>query len=178
MKLKRTVAMAALVAAVGMTACDENGDVTGIVIADLEGTWDASTLTFSPTSSTSTANPVPFVALGGDLVVMIDAGGDFTGTLTVPAAVTGGEEAELPVAGSMSVDEVDGEDILTVDFSATTEAIFAGAGLPFADFDGPLTLTGSQLTVTNETTFDFDTAAGPNEAEAALLTLIMARTST
>ena len=176
MNFKRSMAVAALVAA-GLTGCDSNGDISGIVIADLEGHWDASQLLFSPSSSTSTSNPISFTLAGGDLVVDIASNGSFEGVLTVPGAITGGDPLPLDVGGTMTVEEVDDEDMIVVDFDAATEGGFAAVGLPFADFDGPLTLSGNQITITNETMFDFD-LGGPNEAEGAVMTMILVRTTT
>lgn len=177
MSFKRSMAVAAFVA-VGLAGCDSNGEVTGVVIADLEGSWDASTLTFSPTDPDSEASPIPFISLGGDLVVNIEANGDFAGILTVPGALTPSQQAEdVPVSGSMSITQVGDDDVIVVNFDATTEGIFDQFGLPFEDFDGPFTLSGNQLTITNETTFDFD-LGGPGAEEPALMTMILARTST
>ena len=171
MKFNRMAALALLLTA-GLAACEDD-DITGLVIADLTGTWDASTLTFSPTESSSTSNPVPFIALGGDLVVAIATTGQFSGTLTVPGALTGGEPQDLPVEGTMTLAEDDsGNDIIDVDFDATTEGIFAQAGLPFEDFDGPIDFTSSRITITNETTFDFDQDPETAEEPASLLLVL------
>lgn len=171
MMFKRTAAFAVLLgtAAVG---CDD-GDITGLVLSDLAGTWDASTLSFSPTEADSDATPVPFIALGGALVVTIAETGGFTGTLTIPSAVTGGDPQDVPVAGNMTLTEgAAGEDVIDVDFDETTENIFAQAELPFEDFDGPIDFTSTRITITNETTFDFD-FGGPDPEEPAVLVLVL-----
>lgn len=172
----RTAAFAVLLS-MSLVGCEDGITDTGLEVSDLAGTWDASTLTFSPTEDDSESNPVPFVALGGDLVVTITSDGAFTGTLTIPGAITAsGEPEDLPVAGTMSLTEdPSGADVLDVDFDTNTESIFAQAGLPFEDFDGPIDFTSSRITVTNETTFDFD-FGGANPEEPALLLLVLDKT--
>lgn len=171
MKFKRSAVFALLLTA-GVAACDDD-DLTGLVIGDLNGTWDASTLTFSPTESSSTSNPVPFISLGGDLVVAIGTNGAFSGTLTVPGAMTGGDPADVPVAGTMTLTEdASGNDVVDVNFDAETEATFAQFGLPFEDFDGPISVTSTRITITNETTFDFDFDPETAEEPAALLLVL------
>lgn len=175
MSIKRTAAFVALLA-VGIAACDQLEEITGLTIDDLVGTWDASTLTYSPTETDSESQPIPFVTLGGDLVVTIADDGSFSGTLTVPGALTPTQEpADLPVSGQMTLtQDAEDNDVIDVNFDQTTEGVFTQAGLPFEDFDGPIDYTSTQITVTNETTFDFD-LGGPNAEEPASLLLVMNR---
>lgn len=176
MKVHRSAA-AVLMMAAALAGCDSDDDPTGLVIADFQGSWEAETLAFTPTDEESESNPVPFIAAGGALEVTIGSTGNFTGTLTIPAAISpSGEPTPLDVSGTMSLaEDAQGNDIFDVDFDTATEATFDAAGLPFEDFDGPFQLSGNRLTITNETTFDFD-FGGPAEAEAASMLMVLART--
>ena len=138
MKFLRTASMLGLVM-LAMTACD---DATGVEVADLAGSWNATRFEYSddanPTFSIDAISDA-----GGSVTLDVQESGAFSGMIDIPGLTP----QALPIGGTFSIDG----DTLTVDFDAQTESY----GL-FGDFTASFSLNGDVLTFINtDTTFDF-----------------------
>ena len=153
----RWFAVLGALAVVPAVACggddDDNGTGPGgITLADLTGTWDATQVEFVDLS-----NPlfrVDMVALGGSLVLTVEANGDYTATVEFPGEQPETETGTVTLSGNVVELNVDG----------VPESV---------EFD--ITLVGNTLTmVTESEEFDFD---GDGTDEPARLTIVLVRRS-
>lgn len=142
MKFVRAVSMLAL-SAFAFTACDPGSD--DIVIADFEGSWDASQFEYEDDTGDAPGFGIDAITdAGGSVTLDVEANGDFTGMIDIPGLTP----QALPIGGTVSL--VSQTEIF-LDFNATTESY----GL-FGDFNATFTLVGDQLVFVNpSTTFDF-----------------------
>lgn len=142
MKFLRTASVVVL-AAFALTGCDE--DATGVEVADLAGTWNATR--FEYTDQATPAFSVDVIAdLQGTVTLDVGEDGSFTGTIEIVLAETG----QVPMAGTFSISG----DTLSIDF--TGQASMAGL---VSDIDAAFTLDGDVLTLSNDNvTFDFPDA--------------------
>lgn len=83
--------VAGLIALAPLGACNE--DIQRFGVADLAGSWVATTFTSTPTGG-ATEN---VLAAGGSLTMTLIANGSVTGNLNIPASITGG-----PLTASMA----------------------------------------------------------------------------
>ena len=149
MKLARFAFAAALAGALAL-GCggDEGTGPGGITIADLAGTWDATTATFEGVVGSGF---VDVIADGGSVTLTITGDGRFTFVLTLP-----GESPET-ASGTMHFEE----DALVMTFDDDpSDAVF------FIFF-----LSDDTLTLAGEDEFDFDDGVD----EPAILTLVLQR---
>ncbi len=138
--LLATVVLLLFTLLTGACGSDGSGDIT---VADLEGTWVATSLTV--TANDDPGQSIDLIAVGGSMEMAADESGRVEGTLTVPAALGGGD---LPVMGQLDV--VD-QETMAVSFDPEIPPLLVG-------YSGPFTLEGSTLTVTDEEgSFDFGT---------------------
>ena len=150
MKLARCAFAAALAGALAL-GCggDEGTGPGGITIADLAGTWDATTATFVEVVGSGF---VDVIADGGSVTLTITGDGRFTFVLTLP-----GESPET-ASGTMHFEE--DALVMTFDDDPSDPVFFI-----FFFSDDTLTLSG-------EDEFDFD---DDGVDEPAILTLVLQR---
>ncbi len=149
MKLARFAFAAALAGALALGCGDEGTGPGGITIADLAGTWDATTATFEGVVGSGF---VDVIADGGSVTLTITGDGRFTFLLTLP-----GESPET-TSGTMHFEE----DFLVMTFDDDpSDPVF----FIFFFSDDTLTLAG-------EDEFDFD---DDGVDEPAILTLVLQR---
>jgi hypothetical protein len=149
MKLARFAFAAALGALALSCGGDEGTGPGGITIADLAGTWDATTATFEGVVGSGF---VDLIADGGSVTLTITGDGRFTFVLTLP-----GESPET-ASGTMHFEE----DFLVMTFDDDpSDPVF----FIFFFSDDTLTLAG-------EDEFDFD---DDGVDEPAIITLVLQR---
>ncbi len=149
MKLARFAFAAPLAALALGCGGDEGTGPGGITIADLAGTWDATTATFEGVVGSGF---VDVIADGGSVTLTITGDGRFTFVLTLP-----GESPET-ASGTMHFEE--DALVMTFDDDPSDPTFFI-----FFFSDDTLTLAG-------EDEFDFD---DDGVDEPAILTLVLQR---
>lgn len=163
MQLNRALSISLLAGAVALAACDDD-DVTGPVIADFQGNWTASAVTY--TAHADATRQANIVALGGGLTLNVAANGTYEGVLTLPTA---GGPQPIPITGSVTL--VPGTD-------NQADIVFnwpQGVPPQIDDFRATYTLQGNNLTFTrSDATFHFF-MFGQAEAEPANLLIVMSR---
>lgn len=163
MKLFRS-AGALLMTTALFTACDDTG-TDPIVMADIAGSWEASSFRYSDASNSQLSLDI-ITQAQGSLVLDITSTGAFTGTVNIPGTTP---EGGLDVGGTLTLD-ADAETI-DVDFNTATEQ----AGL-FSDFTAAFSLSeaGDILTWTNsDTSFDFPDQIDPRGEVDAVLVVVL-----
>ena len=148
MKFLRTASVLVLSAFV-IVACDDE-DTTGIEVADLAGTWDATQFEYTDNDNPTFSLDV-ISDLSGDLTIDVAESGSFTGTLFIPNITAD----TVPLGGSFSITG----DTLSIDFNSASEM----TGL-VSDLDAEYQLSGDVLTLTNDgVSYDF-----PDQLEQAV----------
>jgi hypothetical protein len=157
MRFPRAARLAALMAGVALfAACDD--DLTGLVISDFQGTWNATAIQFTAHADASrTLNLVP---LGGGLVLTLDANGNYSGTFTIPG------EQPIPITGTVTLVSDTQADIVFNWPPVVTEP-------PIANFRAEFELRGNNLTFTRQSAlFHFP---GQPQPETSSLVIVMRR---
>jgi uncharacterized protein YhdP len=155
---------ALLMSAALFTACDDTG-TDPIVMADIAGSWEASSFRYTDASNSSLSLDI-ITQAQGSLDVTIQSSGAFSGTVIIPGTTP---DDGLPVRGTLTLNADAGT--IDVDFDATTE----GFGL-FSDFTAAFTLNeaGTILTWTNsDTSFDFPDQIDPRGEVDAVLVVVL-----
>jgi hypothetical protein len=146
----------ALFAASSLGACDAAGplEVDGLVIADLAGVWELTAI-----AVTSDADPsvrFDLIGAGGATTFSIQSSGNFTGSVLIPAALTGGVDMTVPLSGVMRL-MAEGTQ-LWINFVPEVPPFFTTMQASFE-------LDGGALTILNEgSAFDFDGDGVPEPA--------------
>ncbi len=130
MRLTRLSLALMLVGALAVACSDD--DPTGVTIADLVGTWNATAVTFTAVADTTPATidlPIPVVTVTAE----IEADGSFTFTISVPGTadqvLTG--DFEITGANTFSLTaDVDPTNPLTGTFSLSTDGNTLTIDLP------------------------------------------------
>jgi len=141
-----------------------SGDRNAVIfIEDFEGHWEAQE--YRMTSKANPQRTFEIIAAGATLEMDIDSGGDFTGDLFLPSAVTQGD----PV----TIDDFLGS--LEIDYQDTVRTLFTPEHEPFlTNTYGPFTLDGDRVEISDDnTTFDFGFGDGE---EPVLFEGVMERT--
>ena len=167
MKLARKAVTVMLLAAT-VAACDEEGDPTGILVADLAGSYSVQTFEYEADDGSASFDlaTVP-ASQGGPLGITemtVATDGSFAG------------EMKLPVQGTIQTFDVGGEieilsdNTMRIDFDQDTDNL----GI-LDDFeDGTFSLNGDNLTlVLPDVTFDFTLSGG--EPVDSDLTIVASR---
>lgn len=143
-KLVTLLAIAGIAVACGDDDPTGNGN-GGTTLADLAGSYTASQFKYTMVDPPNTA--VDLIALTGEATVTVNAGGSFTGTLTLPGTTTA-----APFSGTVTLSG----STLTLTFA--TLVVIGPITLDPADpfvFD-TFTLSGNQLTLSaSSAEFDF-----------------------
>src|SRR5436190_155271 len=121
--------------------CSSDTKVTGPNIAQFQGTWNATSIVY--TSTTSTTTTFDAFSVGARLAMIIAADGKFSGTFLVPPNPT------IPMTGSITLTSTTQGNIA---FIWPTPALQANP--PITDFTATYAISGNQLTFTRQgTTF-------------------------
>jgi hypothetical protein len=146
MRLPRLFTAAALAAAMAV-ACSDSTAPTEVALADLVGSWDATSAVFTPVAG---GTGVDVVDLGFGFSMVINAEGGYVATLTDPIEGDDIELGTLTVANGVITFTPTGEDSYTMDI---------------VNFDG------NTLTVRDDDeSFDFD---DDDVEEDAVLTVVL-----
>lgn len=145
-----------------LTGCSDNDDDGGtapdlITVADLEGTWVASS--YIVTSRADAAVFLDTIALGTQFTMVGDGEGGFTGTMELPEALGG--PMTVPFGGTVVLED---QQTLTVNFDPEIPPLLTS-------FTGPFSLEEDTLTLNDEdAVFDFMDGNGlvPATATAVL----------
>lgn len=163
MQFNRVLSISLLAGAVTLAACDD--DVSGPQIADFQGNWTASAITY--TAHADANRQLNIVSVGGGLTLNLDSDGDYSGTLRLPTAAG---PQDIPITGSVTLVSDTQAD---VEFNWPTAELQANP--PIEDFRATYTLQGDNLTFSRtDATFHFFThgQAGPEDAN---LLIVMSR---
>jgi hypothetical protein len=153
---RRLVPAVLLASVAALVACDD--DVTGVQIADFQGTWTATTIQY--TAHADASRNLNIVPLGGGLTLTIDAAGNYSGTFTFPG------EPPIPITGSVTLVSDTEADIVFNWPPAVTQP-------PITDFRAQFNLQGNNLTFTRQSAvFQFP---GQPQPETVSLVIIMTR---
>lgn len=147
MRLLRIAVTGALAIGFAMGCSDSNEPQTNVTIADLVGTWNATSIVYTDNATDQSINAY---ALGARLQITVAADGSYTGSLTEPFG------APQAISGTIIIQ---GNTITITDDAA-----------PGDNAVGTFTLAGNTLTITAQDEFDFGAGDVP-----ATLALVMQR---
>lgn len=146
MKITRLALTAVLFTSI-VTACDDDDEVMGVGVADLVGTWEATSAVF--TSNVDPSITVDAVPLGGSATLTVTVDGRFTLITVLPGAPA---EIDTGIIVSITVDTMT---LLFDNEPNNPEAV-------------NFTLSGNTLTITSDD-FAFDFGMGDVSASAAIV---------
>ncbi len=145
MKLIRALAVGAIAAAfaVGCSDSTDPGDVTG---NDLAGTWDATSVVFTPDAGGTAVDVVP---LGFGLEITFNAEGGYTATFTEPGEAPDLEIGTYTVVNGVLTLTPVGEDAetMTIDSFSGSTMVLSDSNAEF-DFDDNGTEEPANMTAT------------------------------
>jgi len=147
MRLLRIAVTGALAIGFAMGCGDSSGPQENVTIADLVGTWNATSIVYTNTATDQSINAY---LLGARLQITVAADGSYTGSLTEPFGTP------EDISGTVIIQ---GNSITITDDAA-----------PGDNAVGTFTLSGNTLTITAQDEFDFGAGAVP-----ATLVLVMQR---
>lgn len=154
-----------LLGVAALAACDDSGTEPTVTMADLAGSWEASSFRYSDANNSSLSLDI-ITQAQGSLDLTIQSSGAFAGTVIIPGTTP---ENGVPVSGTLTLNANAGT--IDVDFSTATEQL----GL-FSDFTADFTLNEAKtrLTWTNpDTSFDFPDQIDPRGEVDAVLVVVL-----
>ena len=162
MKLARTaVLMLALGAAVAACGDDDPEGPDQFTVADLQGSWDVSTFTYTPDDGTPGPAALASLGLGITDLTVTDASGTFEATVVLPDGQGGTQTINLGQAPFAPNDiDIVGDSIF-IDFAQAVN----DSGL-FEDQPGTISASASGNIITivlPEVDFDFTLQGNPQE---------------
>ena len=138
--------MAGALAVTLATACSDSTAPADVTAADLAGTWDASSVVFTPDAGGTAVDVVP---MGFGLEITFNAEGGYTATFTEPGEAPDLEIGTYTVVNGVLTLTPAGEDAetMTIDSFSGSTMVVTDSNAEF-DFDGDDTEEPANMTAT------------------------------